>query len=126
MRINSERNLNVIILSDHGATRIPKETFNIQEIFYSKRALNKHHRYLEISDDEISKLPENSKYQSYFLWKRNGGEIQTRENQAKNHGLAPSTKPNSYWLLIKSWRWESPLDFMPFCPTFFENIHPNL
>jgi len=66
-RINAETNLKVIVLSDHGSTRIPKDFFNIQDRFYSKRALDKHHRYLEISDDEIEKLPENSKFDCFFF-----------------------------------------------------------
>lgn len=67
-RIGAERDLFVVILSDHGSTRIPKGTVNVLKgDFYKKRALDEHHRYIAISDDELEKLPDNSQYDCYLF-----------------------------------------------------------
>lgn len=69
-RIGAERELNVVIVSDHGSTRIPKGTVNvIKGDFYKKRAVDEHHRYISISDKEINKLPDNFKYDCYLMHK---------------------------------------------------------
>lgn len=69
-RIGAERDLTVVVVSDHGSTRIPKGTINvIHGEFYRKRADDNHHRYISISDEEIEKLPENHKYDCYLLKK---------------------------------------------------------
>ena len=69
-RIGADRDLNVVIVSDHGSTRIPKGTVNvIQGDYYRKRENDEHHRYISISDEEIKKLPENFKYDCYLLQK---------------------------------------------------------
>jgi hypothetical protein len=67
-RIGAGRDLTVVIVSDHGSTRIPKGTINvINGDFYGKRADDEHHRYIAISDDEIKKLPDNYKFDCYLL-----------------------------------------------------------
>lgn len=67
-RIGAERDLMVIVSSDHGSTRIPRGAANvIQGDFYRKRASDEHHRYIAVSDEELAKLPENSKYDCYLL-----------------------------------------------------------
>lgn len=67
-KIGAERDLTLIIISDHGSTRIPKGTINvIQGDFYRKRAIDEHHRYIAMNDTEIQKLPENYKYDCYLL-----------------------------------------------------------
>lgn len=76
-RLGADRDLTVVIVSDHGSTRIPKGTINvIQGDFYRKRADDEHHRYISVSDDEIKKLPENYKYDCYLL-KRDVVELET-------------------------------------------------
>lgn len=67
-RIGAERDLMVVVLSDHGSTRIPKGTVNVlQGKFYKERALDEHHRYISVSDDELAKLPSNTQYDSYLF-----------------------------------------------------------
>ena len=67
-RIGAERDLMVVIVSDHGSTRIPKGTVNvIQGRFYKDRAQDEHHRYCSVSDDELLKLPPNSQYDCYLF-----------------------------------------------------------
>lgn len=67
-RIGAERDLMVVVISDHGSTRIPKGTVNVvQGKFYKERALDEHHRYISVSDDELTKLPKNSKYDCYLF-----------------------------------------------------------
>jgi len=67
-RIGAECDLVVVVLSDHGSTRIPRGAVNvIQGDFYRKRALDEHRRYISISDDELAKLPDNSKWDCYLL-----------------------------------------------------------
>lgn len=69
-RIGAERELMVIITSDHGSTRIPKGIVNvIKGNFYRKKAEDEHHRYIAISDEELEKLPDNSKYDCYLFKK---------------------------------------------------------
>lgn len=71
-RIGAGQDLMVIVVSDHGSTNIPKGAVNvIQEKFYRSRAEDEHHRYLSITDEESRKLPENSKYDCYFINKDN-------------------------------------------------------
>lgn len=75
-RIGAGRDMQVIVLSDHGSTRIPPQAPNlIDEAFFAKRVTDKHHRYVTISDDELAQLPENIKYQCYVF-------------EAKRFGLA--------------------------------------
>lgn len=67
-RIGAERNLMVIVVSDHGSTRIPRGAVNvIQGKFYRERAEDEHHRYISVSDEELARLPENAKYDCYVF-----------------------------------------------------------
>jgi hypothetical protein len=67
-RIAAERDLTVIVISDHGSTRIPKGTVNvIQGNYYRKHAENEHQRYIALPDEEISKLPKNYEFDCYLL-----------------------------------------------------------
>ena len=67
-RLQIERKLKVIICSDHGSTRIPAETPNIiDKAFYSERVEDKHHRYVMISDEELGDLPDNARFQCYYI-----------------------------------------------------------
>lgn len=69
-RINAERDLMVIITSDHGSTRIPKGTINlIEDKMYKKHAIDEHHRFIAIDDSEVDKLSENVKYDCYLFRK---------------------------------------------------------
>ncbi len=65
-RIGAARDLVIIVISDHGSTRIPAEAPNlIDSAFFARRALDKHHRYARISDGELHQLPDNVQYQCY-------------------------------------------------------------
>jgi hypothetical protein len=65
-RIGAARDLAVIVISDHGSTRIPAEAPNlIDSAFFTRRVLDKHHRYVRISDAELQQLPDNIQYQCY-------------------------------------------------------------
>ena len=67
-RIEAERDLVVMICSDHGSTRIPAKTPNfIDREFYADRVDDPHHRYVSISDEEMEALPDNVDYQCYRL-----------------------------------------------------------
>jgi len=67
-RLQIEDRLRVIICSDHGSTRIPAEVPNIiNKAFYSSRVTDKHHRYVSISDEELADLPDNARFQCYFI-----------------------------------------------------------
>lgn len=65
-RIGAARDLVVIVVSDHGSTRIPAEAPNlIDAAFFARRVLDKHHRHARISDAELHQLPDNIQYQCY-------------------------------------------------------------
>jgi hypothetical protein len=65
-RIGAEHNLNVIVTSDHGSTRIPGDAPNlIDPAFFARRVQDKHHRYVTVRDDELIQLPANVQYQCY-------------------------------------------------------------
>lgn len=69
-RIGAEQDLLVVMVADHGSTRIPAETANvIQEKFYKTRVTDIHDRYLPISDDELKKLPQNVEGECFILRK---------------------------------------------------------
>lgn len=95
-RIGAERDLTVVIISDHGSTLIPKGTINvIQGDYYRKRADDEHHRYISISDEEIKKLPENYKYDCYLL-KREILELETNYLVARRLYRFLPTDENAY------------------------------
>lgn len=70
LRLGIEDALRVVICSDHGSTKIPAGVPNIiDKAFYTDRVTDKHHRYVSVSDAEMAALPENARYQCYFIEK---------------------------------------------------------
>jgi hypothetical protein len=68
LRLGVERDLMVVVLADHGSTRIPRGTVNvIQKKYYQDRTEDGHHRYIAVSDQELNKLPESVKYDCYVI-----------------------------------------------------------
>lgn len=95
-RIGADRDLTVVIISDHGSTRIPKGTVNvIKGDYYRVRADDEHHRYISISDEEIKKLPENCKYDCYLL-KREVMDLDTNYLVARRLYRFLPTNENAY------------------------------
>ena len=67
-RIGAERDLVVIVISDHGSTRIPAGAPNpIDRKFYASRVTDKHHRYVTIDDTELAALPDNVRFECYVF-----------------------------------------------------------
>jgi hypothetical protein len=95
-RMGAERDLMVVIFSDHGSTRIPRGTVNvIQGMFYKNRALDEHHRYLSIADAELAKLPANSRYDC-FLFERGLYELEANYLVARRLYRFLPTDENAY------------------------------
>ena len=95
-RIGADRDLIVILVSDHGSTRIPKEAPNIIDLkFFAKRINDKHHRYVSISDKGLEELPDNTRYQCYVFEK---GRFGLEENYlaAQNYYRFIETNESSY------------------------------
>lgn len=60
--------LHVYVLSDHGATRIARATVNVlDQDFFKKRALEKHHRFIALTDDAFAALPQVASAQCYLI-----------------------------------------------------------
>ena len=73
-RIGADRDLVVILVSDHGSTRIPGDAPNIIDPkFFAGRVQDYHHRYVSISDDELQQLPDNVQFQCYLFEKARFG-----------------------------------------------------
>ncbi len=67
-RFNLEDRLVVFALSDHGATRIASETVNVlDQDYFKKLALEKHHRFVALSDEAFAKLPQVAEAQCYLI-----------------------------------------------------------
>lgn len=67
-RLGAERDLLVVVVSDHGSTRIPKDAANVlQGKFYHERAIDEHHRYISVADQELAKLSANVHFDCYVL-----------------------------------------------------------
>jgi len=67
-RIGAARDLVVIVVSDHGSTRIPADAPNlIDRRFYASRVSDQHHRYVTISDKELAALPDNVRFECYVF-----------------------------------------------------------
>jgi hypothetical protein len=61
-------NAQIVVCSDHGSTKIPRSVHNeINQSFFNGKSLESHHRFISISQEEFEKLPENIKFQCYFL-----------------------------------------------------------
>ena len=86
-RIGAERDLMVIIASDHGSTRIPRGTVNvIEDKLYKKHAMDEHHRFISVNDAEAQRLSEKVQYDCYLF-------------RRKEHGL-----PNNYLVARRLYR----------------------
>jgi len=73
-RIEAERDLVVIVTSDHGSTRIPAGAPNpIDRQFYAGRVTDKHDRYVTISDGELAALPDNVRFECYVFERKRFG-----------------------------------------------------
>jgi len=95
-RIGAERNLMVIVVSDHGSTRIPKGTTNVIEgKFYRERAEDEHHRYISVNDEELASLPENAKYDCY-IFERHASELDANYLVARRLYRFLPTDENTY------------------------------
>jgi len=67
-RFHIEDRLVVCALSDHGATRIARETVNdLDQDYFKKLALEKHHRFVALSDDVFAKLAQVVEAQCYLI-----------------------------------------------------------
>lgn len=67
-RFQLEERLVVYTLSDHGATRIARETVNVlDQDYFQKLAVEKHHRFVALSDDAFNKLPQVIEAQCYLI-----------------------------------------------------------
>jgi hypothetical protein len=70
-RLGADRELLVVFTSDHGSTRIPSETVNVlQGALYKKQAIDEHHRFIAVSDEDAGKLAKQVEYDCY-LFRRN-------------------------------------------------------
>ena len=69
-RLGADRDLMVVFTSDHGSTRIPSQTVNVLKgAFYKKNAIDEHHRFMAVSDEDAAKLSKQVEYDCY-LFKR--------------------------------------------------------
>jgi hypothetical protein len=67
-RFQLEQRLSVYIISDHGSTRIPQEAVNvIDQKFFKGLTLEKHHRFIPISDENFEELPQLASSQCYLI-----------------------------------------------------------
>jgi hypothetical protein len=74
LRIGAERDLKVIVVSDHGSTRIPIEAPNpLDQDFFKNLADEKHHRYIKIDDSKLEMIPEGSRFQCFLFPKDDFG-----------------------------------------------------
>ncbi len=70
-RLGAERDLMVIITSDHGSTRIPQGVINvIDNNLYRIHSQDEHHRFITVTDGESKQLPEKIKYECYLFDKK--------------------------------------------------------
>jgi hypothetical protein len=91
-RIGADRDLVVIAISDHGSTRIPAEAPNlIDSAFFAKRVLDKHHRYVRISDSELQQLPDNVEYQCYTFERKRFGLEENYLAARRHYRFLPTT-----------------------------------
>ncbi len=92
-RIGAARDLGVIVLSDHGSTRIPADAPNlIDPQFFAGRVQDKHHRYVTISDRELQQLPRNIQYQCYVFARERFGLPQNYLVAKAHYRFLPTTR----------------------------------
>ncbi len=95
-RIGSERELTVIVCSDHGSTRIPAEAANlIDQAFYEERLDDPHHRYIAVSDDDMEALPDNVDFECYRFRRQVFG-LNTNYVVARGYGRFKETDETTY------------------------------
>ena len=96
LRLGIEKRLTVAICSDHGATLIPADVPNIiDKAFYAGRVLDKHHRYVSISDAQMKALPDNARFQCYFI-ERERFQLDANYLAARGYYRFAKTDENSY------------------------------
>lgn len=67
-RFQVEQRLNVYVISDHGSTRIPQDIVNvIDQKFFKGLALEKHHRFIPLSDEKFADLPQLASTECYLI-----------------------------------------------------------
>ena len=67
-RFGIEKKLVVYVISDHGSTRIRKDVVNVLDKKYYKFIADKlHHRYMTLSDDQLSTVPQAVEAQCYVI-----------------------------------------------------------
>ena len=102
-RFQIESRLNVYFVSDHGSTRIPQQTVNVlDKDFFKGLALDKHHRYIALSDARFADLPQVADAQCYLLGREKFKTaknylatrqyyrfVETKENFYVHGGLTP-------------------------------------
>jgi hypothetical protein len=67
-RFQIEQRLAVYVISDHGSTRIPRDTVNvIDKKLFKKFGLKNHHRFMPLSDETFTKLPGIASTQCYLI-----------------------------------------------------------
>lgn len=63
-----EKRLLVYITSDHGSTRIGSEVVNIlDQAFFKNISIDKHHRYIAVTDEQLTRLPSVVAAQCYVI-----------------------------------------------------------
>lgn len=95
-RFQIESRLNVYFISDHGSTRIPQQTVNVlDKDFFKGLALDKHHRYIALSDARFADLPQVADAQCYLLGRE---KFKTAKNYlaARQYYRFVETKENFY------------------------------
>lgn len=95
-RFQIESRLNVYFVSDHGSTRIPQQTVNVlDKDFFKGLAIDKHHRYIALSDARFADLPQVADAQCYLLGRE---KFKTAKNYlaARQYYRFVETKENFY------------------------------
>lgn len=95
-RSDAERELVVIVGSDHGSTRIPADVPNIiDQAFYTERLEDPHHRYIAVDDAALAQLPDNVDFECYRLRK---GVLDLNANYlvARGYGRFKKTDETTY------------------------------
>jgi hypothetical protein len=91
-RIGAPHDLVVIVISDHGSTRIPAKAPNlIDSAFFAERVVNKHHRYVRIADHELQQLPDNIQYQCYTFERERFGLDENYLSAKAHYRFLPTT-----------------------------------
>lgn len=67
-RFKIEKKLVVYVTSDHGSTRIARQTVNVLDKKYFKGISDiQHHRYVSISDEQLAQIPQVVESQCYVI-----------------------------------------------------------